>query len=319
LFIGTALIVAGFLALRPIPSLQASNDTGRYVYEFKKQCASESGAVSRADLSWETFRILTRPLCVFDHERAFMFFLSLVVPAVFLCFGRWGHLSVIWAVAATFSFVGMEFATNALRQSVGLFALVFSIVLVARGRWMISLISLPVGMALHISVALYAPLLFYIAVSEAVARFGHVRKMLTALLVMSLLIGASWMLAPTFKEFIGTRQVWYQEGSSPFFLAFVHFPILYVYSVRLLFTRCQTSRLENVFFAYVVLISSLTLILFPAILYRLALANGLIQLFLGSIAPNSTNRQAAWVLFGLVLHLLAFLFLSDYARGVIGF
>jgi hypothetical protein len=319
LFIAIALVGAGLLALRPIPSLQASNDTGRYVYEFKNQCASATGAVSRADLSWETFNFLTRTLCVFNNERAFMFFLALVVPAVFLCFGRWGDLSVTWALAATFSFFGMEFATNALRQSVGLFALVFSIVLVTRRRWLLSLISLPIGIALHISVALYAPFLFYIAISEAIARRGRVGKALTVSLVLMMLIGASWMLGPTLKEFIGTRQLWYQEGSSRFFLAFVHFPILYIYFVRLCCTRGQTTRLENVFFAYVVFISCLTFALFPAILYRLALTNAIIQLYLGSIASNSSNRQAGWVLFGLVLHLMAFFSLSDYARGVIGF
>lgn len=318
-FVLIALIGAVLLTQRPIPTLESPNDTGRYVYSYQKQCAGQSGPFGEEDVSWQAFRALTGPLCVYDDERAFMFFLSLAIPLIFLSFGRWENSYLIWALAGTFNFFSFELATNALRQATGLFVLVASIFMLLRGRWLAPLFAVVAGAALHVSVAAYSPFVVGMLLGNVVSRLRPLaRGMVLAIFVLIVVVLAS-VFGVVLKTFMDIRQAWYQEGSSLAFLGFVLLPSIYIYALRCITTGGRASNWEHFFFAYSMLLSATVLLMFPAILYRLALTNSFLQVYLAGVQANSSPRQGVWILVGLAFHLLGFFLLSDYARDVIGF
>jgi hypothetical protein len=319
LFILIALFGAGLLMLRPVPTLESSNDTGRYIYAYQKQCAGQTGPFGEGNVSWHAFRVLTGPLCIYADERAFMFFIALLIPVIFVLFGGWEKPYLIWALAGTFNFFSFELATNALRQATGLLVLVASMWMLVRGRWVASVFAAIAGAALHISVAAYSPFVVGLLLYSAARSLGRRGRVVVIAIFSAMVIFVTSIFGAATKAFLDTRQLWYQEGSSLAFLGFVQLPSLYVYSVRCIATRGRASSWEHLFFAYSMLLSAAVLLFFPAILYRLALTNALVQFYLASIQGNSTPRQGLWMFFGLVLHLLAFFLLSDYARGVLGF
>lgn len=319
LFILIALLGAGLLMLRPIPTLESSNDTGRYIYAYQKQCAGQVGPFGEGNVSWHAFRVLTGPLCIYADERAFMFFIALVIPAIFVLFGRWENTYLIWALAGTFNFFSFELATNALRQATGLLILVASMWMLVKGRWVAPVIATIAGAALHISVAAYSPFVVGVLLVAAARRLRRRGRVFVIAVFSWIVIFAASIFGTAIRTFLDTRHLWYQEGSSLAFLGFVQLPFLYIYSVRCIATRGRASSWEHLFFAYSMLLSAAVLLLFPAILYRLALTNALVQFYLASIQCNSTPRQGLWMFFGLALHILAFFLLSDYARGVLGF
>lgn len=313
-----ALILASLLSLRPIPSILSANDTGRYVAEFVRGCSAPIDPANAVDFTWLAYHVVSRPFCGAQTPEALLIAIALAIPIALLISARWGHLNLIWSVALLVSFPWFEFATNALRQGLSTAFVIIALYGALKNRHLMTFLATCAGIAFHASAIVYAPFIGLAMLANKDLRLGLANASL-AVIIAGALAGAAWFhLGDSISEILRTRAAWYEQPSSASFLAFVLAPSVYVLGVRLLGTRGVASRLEWVFLAYSVGLAAISLAVFPAILYRFALTNAVIQLVLASASRNSTNVQGALVFLGLSAHLIVYLMISEYARGVFG-
>jgi len=317
LFLVVALTVAGLLALRPIPSILSPNDTGRYIAEFTWQCTRPIFDSSQKNIGWATFTTLLRPVCWIGGSREFMFVTVLAVPLAFLFFGNWKRGGLIWSLAALFSMDGFEFATNALRQGMGLFFLIFAIKIILDEKRYLGIAIGIFASLIHTSNIAYLPLLFWFA------KLGYRKRKsasetalfvaLPFIVVSGIAIGAAW----TLSDSIDIYRLYYKDILSNAFILFVSLPILYVYAVRYRITSTSVSKDEIALAVYSSILIIVTLIYFPAIAYRFTFTSGILQIYMAMSANDSNVKQGIYVLVGIMVQLGVYVALANNPMKVL--
>lgn len=317
IFLTLVLTVGGLLAFRPIPSTFSPNDTGRYVDDFKKQCDRPIYDTSQVKQSGSLFYFILRPICWTGESRIFLWVTLLATPFAFLFFGKWKQNAHFWPLAAFFSMTGFEFATNALRQGMGLFFLIFAIRLILDDKKTSGVLIGFISAVIHTSNIAFLPLLFWFA------KFGFRKRKSAAemvlfvafpfLMISVLMVSSAWVLQDYFEQY----QVYYKAALSPAFIAFTVLPILYTYAVRKIIASTNVSGNETATVVYSGLLLIATLVFFPAIVFRFAFTSCILQLFMTMDAGNAKMKEGLYVTGGLMLHFGLYLKFSSNPMKVL--
>lgn len=318
LFACLSFAVCAALAYRPIPSVSASNDTGRYVAYQEDACSSPLTDDDVGIQQW-TFNVLMRPACLSGGPRLFLLVVSSFLPIAFIAFGEWRRAGALLLAAGTFlSVAGFELETNALRQAVSLVFLLAAISLEGRVARLVALI---VALLLHTSSWIFAPWVFLLSRNEWESWRPSVYKLLAALPLM----GVVWLfLWPSLKGQIGDRLALlavygdiYSIDVTRAFLVFMLLPLCWVFAIRWAYTGRSLPREEKLTFFYSALVLAVTIVFFPMITYRVAITAVILQLFMVMKAADLSSRSAVWISGGLAGHLLIYAALSANVRAVL--
>jgi hypothetical protein len=155
-----AIVYCAVLSLRPIPAVNAPNDTGRYVDSQEESCRTEALGDESDNLPQRAFNLLVRPTCQAGKYRVFLFCISLFLPAALMLFGDWSADGALFLMLGfLFSAVGFELMTNALRQTASLAFLLAAISF--RVRWA-QFAALACALLLHDSSWVFIPCALYV-------------------------------------------------------------------------------------------------------------------------------------------------------------
>jgi EpsG family len=311
-----SLLLCVIFAYRPIPALEDTNDTGRYV-AFQQDACGSAIADDDSSLQQWTFNVLLRPTCVSRGPRLFLFVVSAALPFALLAFGNWNPKGAVFLAAGfLISVVGFELSTNALRQAVSLAFLLAALSL--NGR-ILRLLALCVAVLLHTSSWIFLPWVFFLK-SDGL-RFLKVR-------LRSVLLGISalwlvWYFAAPYLlpriEDAGTLLEAYNDVYDTevrlAFLVFMILPVAWVFGVRWADARKNLPRAEVLTFCYSAAVLLVTIAFFPMITYRVAMTAVVLQLFV-AMKSNVSARSGAWISSGLVAHFLIYVAISPNVRAV---
>lgn len=302
------------LSLRPIPTQGSTNDTGRYVANQAEACALPALTADAApSLPQRVFNVIMRPTCWVPVPAVFLFLAGISIPLALVLFGRWGHQAcLLIAVSVLLSTVGFEFATNTLREGV---SMIFLLAAFASGNRYVRIAALAAALLIHDSGWFYAPLVFLM-----VSKSQKVSIRTVILWGIPLLAGLGYLVALRFaSKFTGISGAFdYYRGSyelevSPAFLLFIIAPLFFIFAVRWLDKRSLISHEERLAFWYSAALLICSLVIFPAITYRFAMAAILIQLFFVMRSPTLSVKSAAAIFLGMLAH---FAFFAFWAKNV---
>lgn len=316
-FLFVALLICVLIAFRPIPSLFADNDTGRYIDTFHEVCNQPVSFDWHSRITWETFNLLSRPVCLVENDVIYMFLFALPVPLALLIFGTWSRRSLLIASAFCLSFTSFELMTNALRQSVSLFFLLGAFAL--RGRSGLQFLFCLCAMLLHDSSVVFIPLL--LAVNYLYGHSISFRSLFLYLVLSVVLIsvafyglnivylGGSGALIDLYKIFQGK----YEDEQSIWFQIFVAMPAVWVFFMRWFFSKKDISLEEKLAITYAGVILTTTALFFSYITYRFAMTAVTIQIFMAMRNTKVKSRAPVWISSGLIVHMIIY---AVFSRNV---
>lgn len=318
-FAAFSLTVVLLLALRPIPSTDANNDTGRYIFEMKNYCGGQFDDLEGTLRGFE-FGLMydLTGSCIFGSDRFFLFVAALTVPAAYLCFAHWRRGDGLIAQSAMFSVSGIELMTNALRNGFSVF-LFLGALRIGGERLFASSVLFGVSLLLHSSTFIYFPLLYYIWLSSPNRRKAHLLAFVIVLLAGVLMVASpstiTGVLLTTSDLSDRYRDIYALEVNASFIL-FMIAPLYAIFIARLLLDRLTLTRLESFSILYSSVLIVSVFLLFPYITYRFAITSAAIQLFVITFA-NARSTVADKVVFGtLTTHLVIMLVTSNNFRGL---
>lgn len=322
IFFLMSVVIVGLLTFRPIPSITDVNDTGRYLNDFSQSCSAPAFSGWAEHPSFVSFNTVLRPLCwLGGSPRLFMFVAALAVPLGFIFFGEWGRGKLFWALGALLSVYGFEFATNALRQGVGIVFLLWAFAAILRDRRFVAIITLSIAVIVHISNIAFVPLLLFIWMRSQGYKLGAAKS---AFLIIALGVSAVTVIYNVRPGLLGNGEHLYDiftgiyaHSLSFLFVIFVSLPVFYTYAIRKVTTPHRVWTVETTTMLYSGALLLLCLILFPYIAYRFAFTCCVLQVYVSMRAPGSNTRQGIYVLLGMILMLAIFVSLSHYEQGVL--
>lgn len=312
-----ALLFCVFLSLRPIPTVDSPNDTGRYVEGFHEYCNANSlpDLASSDSYSYKIFYLTTSPACVLGSDRTFLIEIASILPLSFLIFSKWRRGTFLWASSALFSVYGVELATNAMRQSLGIFIFLWGMTY-ARSHRRSAVILCIVGAVAHISVAAYLPLALLIMFTDSNVFQPHKRKYISlavAILGALGIVATRNALKTTIKAFLALRDFYasiYANHLNLSFIVFMTAPLYLIYSLRRFSEPESVSNDERTAIYYSTALLAGSFILFPAITYRFAIFAVPLQLFLVTRSEKQSLKIGAFVLLIMIIQLFIMLFFS---------
>jgi hypothetical protein len=265
-------------------------------------------------LTWESYNLITLPLCIFDNDAIYLFAFAIPVPLAFFLFGDWNKNSLHIACAFLLGFACFELMTNALRQSISLFFLLGVFAFIGRPRFQV-LFGIP-ALFLHDSTLLFVPLLFlvsYFKLNDFRVGKGFVYVLVLTILLCAAIFSLSSVYLDSdagVSELIDIFQTKYEDEQSIWFQLYVALPVIWIFVSQLLDGVESTSVEERVSVGYFVVVFIVTALLFPYIPYRFAISGIAIQLFFAMRNKNTSTRSAKLIFFGLFGHMLVYLFFS---------
>lgn len=331
-FAGTALLIALALCFRPIPSITASNDTGRYVKNQLQACALPLAGGSwvthdstvvlnpsliadpTTSLSLRIFDAIMRPACLGDEPRVFLFVAALPLPLTFLLFAGWNREATLLIASGLLgSSVGFEFMTNALRQGV---ALGFLLAGLASEKRIIRIAAIAIAILIHDSSWFFAPLVVVLAYRKGALTKKALLLWSFPLLAAGILLTFSGLFSTSSELYsaLMTYTEAYSETPSVLFLLFMVFPLLFIYVIRRLEPPGVLSIDEGTAFWYSIGLLIASMLLFPYITYRFAMEAVAIQAFMATRAPNVSARAGITVAAGLIINFIVY---ASFSKGVI--
>lgn len=316
-FAAAAILVVLLLSVRPIPSVTAGNDTGRYVGNQLQACAlpfsgtswvsHDSSVVLSPSLitdpatsfSLRAFDWIMRPTCLGNEPRFFLFCAALPLPISFLLFADWKREGTLLVAGGMLvSTVGFEFMTNALRQGMGLGFLLAGFAFKNR---LLKIVAIAIAMLLHNSNWFFAPLALLFAYrSGTLSTKNLLRWSIPVLILVVYLFTVSFF--STLDQLygaLGTYLEAYAEKPSLGFLIFMILPLFFIFLVRFLDRRAEPSKEEQTTFWYSTTLLILSVMFFPYITYRFAMEAIAIQAFMAAKASNLSVRSGVSIAGGL--------------------
>ena len=320
-FIFIAVVISTLLSLRPIPTLIDSNDTGRYLYEFSRSCAESILSIEKP--TWITYFVLLRPLCEIGGKSFLLFVAALPLPISLLLLGRWKKSTLIWSLALLISVSGFELTTNALRQGGALLFLLWAIYLRHSGNIVSPIILWLVSVSVHTSNILYGPLLYIYHKDDE--KLPMLRGILNNSMVVLVLLGVVALLSNNYltsyfeqlPSIYSTYRQYYEQEKSVSFILFMAGPAMMVYLVRVILDRRNVTDSETYTFFYSSIVILMTVVLFPAIAYRLTTTSYVIQGYIAMVGKSRSLLPGGVVAFLSITHLVVFFLASNYAQSVL--
>ena len=322
IFAYVSFAICALVALRPVPDVADSNDTGRYVADQEDACSAPLSDDDAGIQQW-TLDLLVRPICWAKGPRLFLFVVSMAMPIAFIAFGEWRTEGALLLAAGVFlSVFGFELETNALRQAVSLAFLIAAVSLDNKlARW----IAILMAVLLHTSSWIFLPWALFVNRKEPMSRRPTPYVRLLAIpLGLAIWVIFSGQFVTQFVtrlvDGIGLLEVYraiYSVEVRRAFLIFMVLPVFWVFAVRLATTSLPMPKSEKFTFYYSALVLVLTIIFFPMITYRVAMTAAVLQLFVAMKAMDLSTRSAAWISAGLAGHLLIYTVLSPNVLAVL--
>lgn len=319
-FLLLAVLVCGLLTLRPIPSIYANNDTGRYVDTYHQVCRAPVSFDWSNRLTWETYNLFTIPVCLVENNTIYLFIFAIPVPLAFFMFGIWRKGSLLMACAYLFSFACFEFMTNALRQSASLFFLLAAFAYIGRTKY--QLLFGVAALLLHDSSMSFIPLLLllnYLKTNDIRLGAGFVYSLVAVGLVSlalfslsSVYLGGEGDLGDLYDIF----QHKYEDAQSVWFQFYVALPVVWIFFSRWFNDKAAISIEERIAFGYFLVIFVTAVFMFPYIPYRLAITATTLQVLL-AMRNNKSARAPVWIFVGLILHFLVYAIFSANPTAVL--
>lgn len=307
------------LALRRIPSIYASNDTGRYLVEYWSVCASGLPRLAEDGVSWLLFGAVLSVFCWDESARLFLFISVLIVPLSFLVFSERNTQSYVLVLAVLGSVYGFELGTNALRQALSIAVLIPAYRLAVEGRILSCVAVAVLAAALHYSSVVFVPLVLLVATLQfrlvaGKTLFSSFAIAVAALLALALLVlGFSGQLI----EFISGRLEWYVEQSSRAFLLFLGMPIVAVSLILGFPFKDRALIAPTIVLIYGSAIFALAVVVAPAIAFRFAFGVFVLVVFSYACSSRVGVARALLVLAVCAAHLALYFTFSPHARSVI--
>jgi EpsG family len=336
IFVTCAIVLSIGLSLRPIPGLDDTNDTGRYVANQAQACSlpfsgssaviHDSSIVLRAHfdnltaagdpsltISARAWDWINRPACLGGSSRVFLFYVAMAVPIALLFFANWDYeATLLVALGLLLSTVGFEFMTNALRQGVALPFLLAGFYFKKR---LPKFAAIAIAMVLHDSNWIFAPLAILVAYSA-----GTISIKIVVRWAIPLLAAAGFLFSLRFLSRFGqlstaftTYVETYAEQPSVLFLLYIISPLFLVFLIRCLDRQAKATREEQITFWYSTTILCLSILVFPYITHRFAMTGIALQVFMALRSPNLSVRSGGWISAGLVAH---FTIYAIFAKNV---
>lgn len=313
-FFAALFIFAIILSLRSIPDLASSNDTGRYLFEFRNYCEREFDSEGFREFGMKAFFFLFSAACYDFSGRIFLFLSSVVAPiSLGVLATRRAH-SRYYAYAFVLSVFGIELMTNALRQAAAMSLFFIGIFLVNKGRAR-GFLAISMAGLIHISAVLYAP----IAVLLGSAILGPLLtasiSVSAAVVAIVVLFGfvAGLSLAPLelYSLLLVYKEI-YSGEVNYWFILYMILPLFHIYAVRVFFDKSSVTRLETQVFAFSCVICLAFSMLFPVIAFRLILFAVPLQMFAAMISPHGRSRASLFALVGIIIHHSIMFFYTDH-------
>lgn len=300
-FVLIAVSCCILLSLRPVPNTDVSNDTGRYISYLSEYIADgPQWPNSLRDWSWELFYGLTTFLGLLADETLFLFLAASIFPLAIYISIKWNRYAFLVGVSLFSGFYGLEYSTNALRQSLGLSLVLISLSSMIRGQYLSSLVLGFLSSVAHGSSFLYIPyLLFVVALRVGEAR-SVVRRLCLSLggvlLAVAVLLLAGDLISTYESKFDA-----YQESLFFSFNAYVVSPLLLSYILRIVTKKGANIWDEHALFLYSGLLILVASLLSPYTIYRIAMFAVPLQIlmpfFEGSPGRNYSKLIAAYLFF----------------------
>jgi hypothetical protein len=311
-----SLIACVLLAVRPIPSLESLNDTGRYVNELHGYCAGAptNDILQNRKISFEIFYFFTSPSCLIESNKLFLFLVASCVPLMFLMFSSWKNGTIIWASSLLFSMYGVELMTNAMRQGLAMLIFFGGVSLLRRNTKAAFAMGL-LACATHTSVLAFMPLMWWLS---------GIRLHVKTLIYLSLFFTLSFIVIFVVKGnvlvevydgiswLISYYNEMYEGNFNTLFILFITLPLYFIHGLRYFLERKTISLYERKSFLYSNILLIVSLILYPVIAYRFAIFAIPLQIFIITISSRPGLIVGSLVLIGMCSHLVAMQFLTDY-------
>lgn len=330
-----AILVSLGMSCRPIPSVTAPNDTGRYVANQLQACAlpplgsssvihdssvilhSAWGSVIASGnpalpLTWRAFDLLMRPACAAKEPYFFLFCTAMAIPFALLFFADWNQEAVfLVAIALLFSTVGFEFMNNALREGVALAFLLGGLFFEKRLPKVIAIVA---AVILHDAILLLLPMVLMLAYRSGILKRKDIFWGAPLLLALSIFViyervfsgFNSEDLSEAFTRYSGT----YSQESSAAFLLFIIFPFVAIFLIRLFWPTHEVATPELISFWYFTVLLLASMIIAPAGTYRIAMDATIIQAFVTMRSPRLSVEAAATIAWCLVMHFIIYAVIS---------
>lgn len=331
-FAGCALLITLGLSFRPIPSVTDPNDTGRYVANQLQACAlpisgtswvtHDSSVVLHSSLIADpseslplrVFDWLMRPACLGNEPRLFLFCASMALPMSFLLFANWNREGTLLVSGGLLiSTVGFEFMNNALRQGVGLAFLLAGLYFEKR---VLKIGAIAFAVLLHDSNWFFAPLALLLAYkSGAISKRSLLRWSIPMLALAGYLFTLRFLsTSDEIYRALNTYTEAYAEKPSVWFLIFMIFPLFLIFLIRSIDRRARPSKEEQIAFWYSTTLLILSMLFFPYITYRFAMAAIAVQAFMATRSPNLSVRSGISIAGGLLAN---FMIYAVFSKSVI--
>ena len=302
------------LSLRPVPSVDHPNDTGRYVHYLHEYCGGFIDQQNEdKELSFSFFYSFTSAACVVKSDSVFLFQVAILLPLFFLIFSKWRNGTFLWALTLLLSMFGIELMTNAMRQSFGTL-LFFGAIATLRRHRLLALCFGILAVIAHNSTLTYSPLLLWLVDLHFSKK---VIQRIAAVLVI-IFIGLFGIFYSDILNFIDAAfelnkfySTIYVDELSLSFLLYVILPLYWIYGVRYFRDRDHITIEEKKGIIYSTALLIISYLFFPAITYRYAIFAVVLQLFLVTRSEKQGAVSACYVLIPLIVHLTLMIFISN--------
>jgi hypothetical protein len=306
-----AVVALGYciaLSFRPIPAIDADNDTGRYVEHQTEACKAPILQDDEIILSQKMFNLYSRPVCWTGEPRVFMLWAALALPLALLLFGDWREGScVVLAVGLLLSVSGFEIMTNALRQGAATILLLGAL---SFRRYNLRIVTLIAALMMHDSSWFFAPLIFMVNRDRVTHTLSKLSKVLWAVGVIAC---ATYLLTHRFEvqalgsaDFISFILQRYSETKGWQFTVFVALPMYWIFFVRAISAKGGVSRDEKTVFWYTTALYLLSVMTIPGIAYRYTMTACILQVVMAMKAKNLSLKSSVAISLGLVGHFILY-------------
>lgn len=319
LFAMIAVAFCALLSFRPIPGIDAANDTGRYVEGFREYCSNSlfSDQVNEK-ISYQFFHLIFSLACLTGGDRAFLFVTAFILPLAVLLFASWKDGSLLWASTLLLSVFGLELMTNAMRQSLGM-VVFFGALATVKNHGIKALILGALAVVAHASVLAFIPFLFWMFfLFRLCGVWSRGFLWLIALIVCFFVIVCIGIIDQihflNFSEpenyLVNVYSEKYAEQLNVSFVLFLVLPLYFVYGIRRFFENNNVTDLERKGVIYSTVILIFCYLFFPFITYRYALFSVAMQIFLVAISERHRREVGLIALIGLISHLVVMFLIS---------
>jgi hypothetical protein len=317
IFAACAVLVSLAMLFRPIPSITAANDTGRYVANQLQACSLPALEDDSGTMAERAFYLLMRPTCLGGTPRIFLFCVAMAVPVALLVFANWNREgTLLLASGMLISTVGFEFMTNAMRQGASMFFLLGGFYFKKRLPKIAFVVT---ALLLHDSSWFFAPLVILLAYGT-----GGLRKKTILLWAIPVLAGAGYLFTLRFlsenvqlSTLFGLYSERYTEQLSMPFLLYIILPLFLVFGLRNSNRKDKPSKEERIVFWYSAALLALSIVIFPSITYRFAMTGITLQLFMAMRSSKLSVLSSASIGGAFIAHFMIYVFISKNVMAVI--